>query len=175
MLTMIVPQDWVQQRAIPPVPNGYYENPTWLSANSMVNTPAPNSVPAMQDGLPWGKILTGGALAILGLVVLTSDSEPKKRYCGACDRAGHDSRNCPNRGRRVNFSRSIPKSRRCQCCDQSRYETQRHHPRGRADASDRLDLCRDCHIECGHDGHYQNAPRKPLVCRVMNRRSAWRG
>jgi len=60
------------------------------------------------------------------------------------------------------------------CCGQTRYEAQRHHPRGRADASDRLDLCGDCHIECGHDGHYGNPPRRPLICRVMNRPSAWR-
>ena len=132
-----------------------------------------NLAPPTQVGIPWGALLLGG-VAFAGLVALTSDSEPKKRYCGACGRAGHNRTNCPYTGQRCHFSRSIPKSRRCQCCGQFRYGTQCHHSRGRADASARLDVCGDCHIECGHDGHYQNPARKPHVCRIMNRPSAWR-
>jgi len=168
---MNVPRDWIVTPQAPTWPQDYavlaWAN-TGTSANNV--TQAPPST----RGIPWKAILLGG-LAVAGLVALASDSGPKTRSCGACGRSGHDRRNCPLTGPRANFSRSMRKSRRCECCGQSRYETQRHHPRGRADASDRLDVCGDCHIECGHDGHYQNAPRKPRVCRIMNRPSAWRG
>ena len=163
----------MQQRAFPAPPN-VYQYPASLATSAMMSPPISNSVPPAQGGIPWGTLLLGG-LAFAGLVALAADSEPKRRYCGACGRAGHNRGNCPYAGPRANFSRSVPKSRRCQCCGQSRYETQRHHPRGRAVASDRLDVCGDCHIECGHDGHYQNRARKPYVCRIMNRRAAWRG
>jgi hypothetical protein len=124
--------------------------------------------PPTENGIPWGALFVGG-LAFVGLIAFASDNEPKQRCCGACGRAGHQHNNCPYTGQRAHFSRSVPRSRRCQCCGQSRYETQRHHPRGRADASDGLDVCGDCHVVCGHGGHYQNPARKPYVCRIMNR------
>jgi|HubBroStandDraft_6_1064221.scaffolds.fasta_scaffold80563_2 hypothetical protein len=170
---MNVPREWVHQSQLPDFRSLYqYVGPE--SSNVGLRGDIVNTAPPAQDGIPWGALLLGG-LAFVGLVALTSDSEPKKRYCGACGRAGHQRKNCPYTGARAHFSRSMPKSRRCQCCGQSRYETQRHHPRGRADASDLLDVCGDCHIVCGHDGHYQNPARKPRVCRIMNRPSAWRG
>lgn len=170
---MIVPKDWVHQLQFPDLASlsqrvGPEPSNIGLYAHTV------NHVTPPQGGIPWGALLLGG-LAFVGLVALTPNDEPKKRYCGACGRAGHNRSKCPYSGPRAHFSRSIPTNRRCECCGQSRYETQRHHPRGRADGSDRLDLCGDCHIECGHNGHYQNPARKPHVCRVMNRPSAWRG
>jgi hypothetical protein len=161
---VLIGKDWNPR---PPQPYG-------LSSSAIPEkwTTAPDVWPVGQAGIPWGALLLGG-LAVVGIALLTSKSEPKPRYCGACGRRGHTRTNCPYAGPRVNFSRSIPKSRRCECCGQSRYETQRHHPRGRANASDRLDLCGDCHIHCGHDGDYQKSARRPRVCRIMNRPSAW--
>src|ERR1700693_654641 len=43
--------------------------------------------PPPQGGIPWGALLLGGSLAFLGLTAFTSDSEPKRQYCGACGRA----------------------------------------------------------------------------------------
>jgi hypothetical protein len=145
-----------------------------LSATPGSWVTSPNAWPVEQTGIPWCALLLGG-LVVAGIALLTSKGEPKPRYCGTCGRSGHTRPNCSYAGSRVNFSRSIPKGRRCECCGQSRYETQRHHPHGRADASDRLDLCGDCHIKCGHDGNYQNPAKKPRVCRIMNRTSAWCG
>jgi hypothetical protein len=168
---MIVPENWVYGSQVPDFGSLYqYAEPSKLEWSSDIVA----SVEPAQGEIPWGALLLGG-LAVVGLVALTSEGEPKKRYCCACGRVGHNRNNCPCTEPRAHFSQSVPKSRRCQCCGQYRYETQRHHPRGRADASDRLDLCGDCHLECGHDGHFQNPARKPQVCRIMNRRSAWRG
>jgi hypothetical protein len=171
-LTMIVPKNWVHQSQLPDFSSLYqYAGPEASSVGLDADILALNPPP--KGEVPWAALLFGG-LAFVGLVALTSDSEPNKRYCGACGRSGHIRSKCPYFGPRANFSRSEPKSCRCQCCGKYRYETQRHHPRGRADASDRLDVCGDCHVECGHDGHYRNVARKPYVCRTMNRPSAWR-
>jgi len=167
---VLVPKDWIYQPQFPALSQEYAAN---VPTNPVIRESAANPAPVQQSATPWGALLLGG-LAVVGVAVLTSGSKPKQRFCGACGRSGHTRTNCPYSGPRVNFSRSIPKTRRCECCGQSRYETQLHHPRGRADASDRLDLCGDCHIECGHDGHYQNPGRKPHTCRVINRPSAWR-
>lgn len=168
---MIVPENWVYQQATMPGQQAVAPVPRRVFPGTLMS----NAVSPVQVGVPWGALLLGGGLVIAGLVALSADDKPQKRYCGACGRAGHQRNNCPYTGQRAHFSRSIPKSRTCQCCGQSRYETQRHHPRGRADASDRLDVCGDCHVVCGHGGHYQNPARKPYVCRIMNRPSAWRG
>ncbi len=66
------------------------------------------------------------------------------------------------------------KSKRCQCCGQYGYAIESHHTRGRAEDSDRLDVCVDCHLRCCHDGNWHNLPIKPRVCRIMGRKSYWR-
>lgn len=170
---MIVPENWVHGSQLPDFRNPYQYVGTAPVDAGLGAAIMASAAPA-QSQIPWGAILIGGGLALVGLFALTSDNESKKRYCGAFGREGHNRNNCPYTGPRANLSQLAPKSCRCQCCGRSRYETQRHHPRGRADASDRLDMCGDCHIECGHDGHYQNPARKPRVCRIMNRKSAWR-
>lgn len=166
---MFISGDWNHRPPFQTLPEQHSLN---VCATPRYWATAPDASPAAQAEIPWGTLLLGG-LAVLGIALLTSKGEPKPRYCGACGRSGHNRTNCPYAGPRVNFSRAIPKSRRCECCGQSRYETQRHHPRGRADVSDRLDLCGDCHIHCGHNGDYHNPARKPQVCRIMNRPSAW--
>ena len=95
--------------------------------------------------------------------------------CGVCGREGHNAQTCSHERQRV----PIPgkPSKKCECCGSRRYETHAHHTRGRADASDYLDLCAGpggCHLLCGHDGDFQNLPMKPRVCRVTGEPSAWR-
>ena len=114
------------------------------------------------------------ALAIYALVELADSDKQTQRLCGLCGGAGHDRRTCPHDGERAKFPRSIPKSRSCQCCGSSRYGIQRHHTRGRSSLSDFLDVCGDCHLECCHDGHFQNIGKKPQVCCISGRRSVWR-
>jgi hypothetical protein len=170
-LTMIGPANWPHQSPLPDLRSVYeYAGPA--SLNVGLRMQPVNVVPPAQGGIPWGAPLLGG-LTLVAMVVLASDNQPKKRCCGACGRLGHQRKTVHVQGR-AHFSQSVPKSRRCQCCGQSRYETQRHHPRGRADASDRLDVCGDCDLVCGHNGHYRNPARKPYVCRIKNRPSAWR-
>ena len=130
-----------------------------------------------QDISP-GEFLTGAVvvgLTLWGLAELLSPDGALPRTCGACGRGGHDRRTCPYEGKRVSFDRSIPKGHQCECCGSSRYETQRHHTRGRANPSDFLDVCFDCHLTCCHGGHFQNLGVKPRVCRETGNRSVWCG
>ena len=78
-------------------------------------------------------------------------------------------------GPRIPARSEIPKSKRCQCCGQYGYPIERHHTRGRSDPNDYLDVCRDCHLRCGHDGHLKNLAVKPRYCRVLGGASWWRG
>jgi hypothetical protein len=94
--------------------------------------------------------------------------------CGVCGRSGHNSVTCPHDGGRLSLTFAGPRSRRCECCGQYGYDIQRHHTRGRGDDSDYLDLCNDCHLQCGHDGHLSNIAMKPRFCRVTDRESWWR-
>lgn len=131
---------------------------------------------------PPGEVSLGGivvgvglaALAIWGLSEVFGNDEAPQRACGVCGRAGHNRRNCPYESERLNFSRSIPRSNRCECCGSSRYPTQRHHTRGRSSLADFLDVCFDCHIDCCHEGDFQNLGRKPQVCRHTGVLSYWR-
>lgn len=93
--------------------------------------------------------------------------------CGVCGQIGHNQITCDHAVARAAFSRSIGRSKRCECCGQYGYDIQRHHTRGRGNLSDFLDLCADCHIECGHGGHFQNLPIKPRVCQVLGGASWW--
>jgi len=130
---------------------------------------------AVQPGFSLGQVLLGlgiGIAAVYVLAVLLEPSAPV-RACGVCGQSGHDRRRCPYEAERVNFAHSIPRSGRCQCCGSSRYGTQRHHPRGRANVSDFLDVCLDCHVECCHGGHFQNLGYKPRNCRIAGNTSHW--
>ena len=125
-----------------------------------------------------GEFLIGAGLlvgTILAITELLSPEQSVQRTCGVCGRAGHDDRrSCPHDGPRLGFSSSIPKASRCECCGTARYGTQRHHTRGRASLADFLDVCLDCHIDCCHDGHFQNLGKKPRACRHTGNISAWR-
>jgi hypothetical protein len=123
---------------------------------------------------PWWThplVLIGAGFAILAAL---PDSAPAEPTCGVCGRPGHNRTSCPHNGPRVHFSRAIPKRRRCDCCGQAKYKKYRHHPRGRSDDSDFLDVCYDCHLYCCHDGDFHNIGIKPRDCRVLNRPSFWR-
>jgi hypothetical protein len=61
----------------------------------------------------------------------------------------------------------------CECCGAYAAE-QRHHPNGRADNSDRLDLCRECHLHCGHRGDWTGFAVKPRTCVFTGEASLWR-
>jgi len=124
---------------------------------------------------PWwatalAALLAGGL--VYAVISDWASGEPE-RICGTCGRPGHNRRTCPYGVPRVSFSRAIPRSRRCECCGLYGYTVQRHHPRGRGNARDYLDVCDACHINCGHEGHFRNLAIKPRVCRVMNRSSFW--
>lgn len=94
--------------------------------------------------------------------------------CGVCGSQDHNARMCPYSSKRRPFARTAKKSKRCQCCGQYGYAIEAHHTRGRADDSNRLDVCIDCHLRCCHDGNWHNLPIKPRVCRIMERASYWR-
>lgn len=94
--------------------------------------------------------------------------------CGICGSSTHNSATCAHGGWRVKFPPSIPKSKQCECCGQYGYEIQRHHTRGRADVTDHLDVCADCHLECCHGGNLKSGLAiKPRICRVIGRASYW--
>jgi hypothetical protein len=101
-LTMIVPENWVHQSQLPDF-RSLYEYGDPQPSIGVLHAQIANVPPPPQGGIPWGTLLLGGGLALLGLGALTSDSEPKKRYCGACGRAGHTRNNCPFTGQRANF------------------------------------------------------------------------
>lgn len=132
-------------------------------------------IPPPSHNLSLGEALVGAGIAVLAIwgAAQLLDASPQ-RTCGVCGREGHDRRTCPYDGQRIGFSRAVPKSRRCECCGSARYGTERHHTRGRANASDFLDVCLDCHLNCCHDGHFQNLGKKPRACRQTGNISAWR-
>ena len=119
-----------------------------------------------------------GSLAVLGLVGLvcaaSSAENKRERRCTGCGSTGHDRRTCSHTGQRRHFSRSIPRSRRCECCGKYGYDTHRHHPRGRADNSDWLDVCNGCHLHCCHKGDFNKFATKPRLCLFSGQDSYWR-
>lgn len=137
--------------------------------------PQPWAYPRPAPMTPGQKLLALGlgAAAIWALFDLLDSSKQPQRTCAVCVRAAHDRRTCSYDGGRLNFCRSIPKSSYCECCGSPRYKIQRHHTRGRANPSDFLDVCNDCHVECCHGGHFENLAIKPQICRISGRRSLW--
>lgn len=101
--------------------------------------------------------------------------EESKMACSYCGREGHNVTTCPHCKERAPFSASRRKSKRCQCCGQYGYDIHTHHSRGRSvnSISAALDLCTDCHLQCGHEGDNRNPPIKPQVCRITGRKSYW--
>lgn len=93
--------------------------------------------------------------------------------CGICGKDGHNAKTCAYDGKRARVGVGIKKSRRCECCGQYGYEIQRHHTKARSDASNYLDLCCDCHLQCGHGGNFHNLPKKPRVCYWTGNTSYW--
>jgi hypothetical protein len=94
--------------------------------------------------------------------------------CSICGKEGHNAANCPYDGNRVSVA-GDKKQKRCECCGQYGYDIERHHTRGRSDDSDYLDVCFDCHLECCHDGDFQNLPIKPRYCRILDATCHWCG
>lgn len=93
--------------------------------------------------------------------------------CSICGRRNHNRRACPTRGDRV----GIPKadlSDECECCGLGGFSIERHHTRGRSDPTHYLDVCRECHLKCGHGGSFSNVPIKPEICRLTSARTVWR-
>lgn len=139
-------------------------------------TPVVIPIPAIQfvqqpQSFPWAEILVGGLLAY-GAYKVFIEPAPAVKRCSACGKTTHTISNCPKVGPRAHF-RGDPLSAICECCGQYAAE-QRHHPNGRADNSDRLDLCRDCHLHCGHKGDWMGFAVKPRICVFTGGVSAWR-
>lgn len=92
--------------------------------------------------------------------------------CGICSCEGHNRATCPYDGPRLTIAGA--KSAVCECCGRRGRRIERHHTRGRSDASDYLDICRTCHLECGHRGDFNNLPLKPRICSFTGKASYWR-
>lgn len=115
----------------------------------------------------FGKAVLVGGVIIFGLagaVSLLVGEDPKPRYCSLCDREGHDARNCTRRGERLPIPSWLEKSGRCECCEQRFRNTYWHHYAGRG-VDKWMEMCLECHVNCGHNGHTQNDAVRPYYCR----------
>jgi hypothetical protein len=131
----------------------------------------PRQGPSVRDGL---LIASGVVLCLYILSEVFAPEEEYVRRCGVCGKPDHDRRTCPYAGPRVGFGNSIPKSAYCECCGKKSKTIQRHHTKGRASLQAFRDLCLSCHLNCGHEGNYQNLPIDPGVCRMTGDTAAWR-
>jgi hypothetical protein len=149
----------------------------WPGFVAPSQAPPAQIVPPEQPVSPAGFLL--GGLAVLGVVGLicaaASQPENSKRRCTGCGSTSHDRRTCNHTGKRRHFPRSIARSKRCECCGKYGYDTHRHHPRGRSDDSDWLDVCNGCHLQCCHKGNFNNFATKPRFCLFTGQDSYWRG
>ena len=139
--------------------------------------PVQAPVYAVPQGPSVGQVLLIAGGIALGLYILSdlfAPEEENDRRCGVCGKPDHDRRMCPYEGPRVGFGNSIPKSAYCECCGKKSKTIQRHHTKGRASLQAFRDLCLSCHLNCGHEGHYQNLPIDPRVCRMTGDIAAWR-
>lgn len=93
--------------------------------------------------------------------------------CGVCGIEGHTRSTCVYDGPRINLNLLVQKGSVASVAGHIGTQLNGHHTRGRADYSDYLDVCIDCHVECCHDGDFYNLPRKPRVCRITGNRSWW--
>ena len=116
-----------------------------------------------------GQIILGGLVLVgVGYVAYKIIVGPQERrlHCSECGRASHTARNCPFTGARRRFSSSAEKTGWCECCGDWFPRTQLHHYGGRADDSKAMEMCQECHVHCGHDGHTRYFAIKPRYCRV---------
>lgn len=116
-----------------------------------------------------GQIILGGLVVFgVGYVLYKVLFEPQKRplHCSECGRTSHSARNCPFTGDRRRFPSSAEKTGWCECCGSRFSKTQLHHYGGRGDDSKSMEMCHECHVHCGHNGHTQNFAIKPRYCRI---------
>jgi hypothetical protein len=113
-------------------------------------------------------ILSGLVLFGVGYIAYKVLFEPKRSslHCSECGRTSHTARNCPFTGERRRVSSSAEKTGQCECCCGWFRKTQLHHYRGRADDSKSMEMCHECHLHCGHNGHTQNFAIRPRYCRL---------
>lgn len=134
-----------------------------------VTPPEPRPVAYVTpQSLTLGQIVIGG-LVLCGIGYIAYkvffEQEERPRHCSECGRTSHTARNCPFSGVRRRFSSSVEKTGWCECCDNWFPKTQLHHYGGRADDSKAMEMCHECHVHCGHNGHTQNFATKPRYCR----------
>jgi len=113
--------------------------------------------------------VAGRVLLLFGagyLLYKALETPKAKRRCSECGRTNHDARKCPYTGQRRNFPSEVVKTGWCECCGYWFAQTQLHHWGGRADDSRSMEMCIECHVHCGHNGHTQNFAIKPRYCRV---------
>jgi hypothetical protein len=119
----------------------------------------------VEPSFPWKPILwTAGILGAAYLVASLLEDEPAPRFCSLCDREGHDARDCTRRGERRAIPSWLEKSGWCECCDERFKQTYWHHYAGRG-VDKWMEMCLECHVNCGHNGHTQNDAVRPLYCR----------
>lgn len=53
----------------------------------------------------------------------------------------------------LRFPSSVEKTGWCVCCRYRFARTHLHHDAGRADDSKAMEMCPECHVQCGHGGH----------------------
>jgi hypothetical protein len=114
-----------------------------------------------------GRFLVGAALVALGGFVLYRLLEPetKRRRCSECGRESHNVARCPHVGGRRHFPPDFEKTGWCECCGRQFPKTQLHHYGGRADNSKAKEMCRPCHLHCGHAGNWGYFAINPRYCR----------
>lgn len=173
MPTAYVRRDELPLGSMPQWPQ--FDQASWPGLAVPTEAPLPIAVSQEPPISPAG--LFFGGLAVLGVLGLMcsagSEGDRSERRCSGCGSTGHDRRTCNHTGQRRHFSRSIPRSKRCECCGQY-YDTHRHHPRGRADDSDWLDVCNGCHLNCCHKGDFNNFATKPRLCLYTGKSAYWR-
>jgi hypothetical protein len=114
-----------------------------------------------------GQVFAGAALLALGGYALYKlcEPEPRRRRCAACGSRRHNVARCPHVRERQHFSAAFEKTGWCECCGYSFPKTQLHHYGGRADNSKAKEMCRSCHLHCGHSGQWGNFAINPRYCR----------
>ena len=117
----------------------------------------------------FGQIVLGGLVLLgVGYIAYKVLFQPEKRTrrCSGCGRTSHTARSCPFILDRRCFVSSVEKTGWCECCGRWFLKTQLHHYGGRADDSKAMEMCHECHVHCGHNGHTQNLATRPRYCRV---------
>ena len=112
-----------------------------------------------------------GKLAVAGVAFgivyagceLLFGTDERVMHCSDCGRTNHTARNCPFTGQRTRLA--IEKTGMCRCCGGRFRFTQLHHYAGRGEERGK-EMCRPCHLHCGHDGHWKIYPINPRFCRL---------